>query len=187
MELKTVYFDSPGKDNTDETLRIAKQRAQELGIKTVIVATTGGDVAAKAVDFFAGMKVIAVSHYTGFKGPNTQELTPENRQKIESKGGIILTTAHAFTGIDGAMRKKFNMYLLGDVIANTLRIFGQGMKVVCEIALMAADAGLANVGEDVVVVAGTGRGADTAVVLSPVNTMDFFDLKVKEILCKPHF
>jgi len=187
MELKTVYFDSLGKENTDEVLRIARQRAGELGIKTVVVATTGGDVAAQAVDVFEGMKVVAVSHYTGFKGPNSQEMTEENRKKVESKGGIILTTAHAFTGIDGAMRKKFSMYLLGDVIANTLRIFGQGMKVVCEIAIMAADAGLVTVGEDVVVVAGTGRGADTAVVLSPVNSMDFFDLKVKEILCKPHF
>ena len=186
MELKTVYFDTPGKENTDEVLRIAKQRAEELGIKTIVVATTGGDTAAKAVDVFKGKKVVLVSHYTGFKGPNMQELTEENRKKIESGGGIILTTAHAFTGIDGAMRKKFNMYLLGDVIASTLRIFGQGMKVVCEVALMAADAGLANVGEDVIVIAGTGRGADTAVVLSPVNTMDFFDLKVQEILCKPH-
>jgi len=25
------------------------------------------------------------------------------------------------------------------------------------------------------------------VVLRPVNSSDFFDLKVKEILCKPHF
>jgi len=187
MELKAVYFDNPGKENTDEVLRIARQRAQELGIKTVVVATTVGDTAAMAVDVFESMKVVLVTHYTGFKEPNFQEVTEENRKKIESKGGIILTTAHAFTGIDGAMRKKFNMYLLGDVIANTLRIFGQGMKVVCECALMAADAGLVTVGEDVVVVAGTGRGADTAVVLSPVNTMDFFDLRVKEILCKPHF
>jgi hypothetical protein len=186
-ELKTVYFENPGKENTDEVLRIARQRADELGIKTVLVATTVGDTAAKAVDVFDGMKVILVTHFTGFREPDVQELTDENRKKIEGKGGIILTTAHAFTGIDGAMRKKFSMYLLGDVIANTLRIFGQGMKVVCEIALMAADAGLVRTDETVVVVAGTGRGADTAVVLSPVNSMDFFDLKVKEILCKPHF
>jgi len=79
------------------------------------------------------------------------------------------------------------MHLIGDVIANTLRIFGQGMKVVTEIALMAADAGLVRTDEDVIAIAGTGRGADTAVVLKPVNTEDFFDLRVKEILCKPHF
>jgi len=59
------------------------------------------------------------------------------------------------------------------------------MKVACEIALMAADAGLVRTDEDVISIAGTGRGADTAVVLRPVNTRNFFDLKVKEILCKP--
>ncbi len=187
VEAKIVYFENPGIDNTDETLRIAKARAQELGIGTIIVATTGGDTAAKCVDVFEGMKVIGVTHVTGMREPNVQELTDENRQKVESKGGIILTTGHAFTGIGGAMRKKFQMHLLGDVIANTLRIFGQGMKVVPEIALMAADAGLVRTDEDVMVIAGSGRGADTAVVLKPVNTSDFFDIKIREILCKPHF
>ena len=187
MEGKVVYFEQPGPENTEEVLRIVKARAEELGIKTVVVATTVGDTAVRATEVFEGMKVVVVTHYTGMREPNFQEVTGENRQKIESKGGIVLTTAHAFTGIGGAMRKKFSMYLLGDVIANTLRIFGQGMKVVCEIVLMAADAGLVRTDEDVIAIGGTGRGADMAVVLSPVNTMDFFDLKVKEILCKPHF
>jgi len=42
-------------------------------------------------------------------------------------------------------------------------------------------------GEDVICVAGTGHGADTALVLRAVNARNFFDLKVREILCKPHF
>jgi hypothetical protein len=32
MEGKITYFDKVGPDNTDETFRIAKQRAGELGI-----------------------------------------------------------------------------------------------------------------------------------------------------------
>ena len=64
---------------------------------------------------------------------------------------------------------------------------GQGMKVVIEITVMAADAGLVRTDEDIIAVGGSGRGADTAVVLRPVNSNDFFDLKVKEILCKPRF
>ena len=187
MEGKTVYFENPGVENTDETLRIARERARELGIKTVVVATTVGGTAVKAVGVFEGMKVIAVTHVTGMREPNAQEFTEENRKKVESKGGIVLTTTHAFTGIGGAMRRKFNMYLLGDVIANTLRVFGQGTKVVCEISLMAADAGLVRIGEDIIAIAGSGRGADTAVVLKPVNTNDFFDMRIREILCKPHF
>ncbi len=187
MEGKIVYFDNPGTENTEEVLRIAKARAGELGIRTIVVASTRGDTATRAVEVFEGVKVIAVSHATGFREPNLQRFTEENKRRVESKGGIVLTTAHAFTGIGGAMRKKFNMYLLGDIIANTLRIFSQGMKVVCEISLMAADAGLVRTDEDVIAIAGTGGGADTAVVLRPANSMDFFDLRIKEILCKPHF
>ncbi len=187
MELKTTYFESPGKENTEEVLRIVRQRAEELGIKTIVVASTGGDTAVKATEVLSGLKIIAVSHFTGMRGPNTQEFTEENRKIVESKGGVVLTTTHLFSGLSAAMRKKFNTYIIGDIVANTLRIFGQGMKVVCEIAVMAADAGLVRTDEDVIAIGGTGRGADTAVVLKPVNSGDFFDLKVKEILCKPHF
>jgi len=187
MEGKTVYFARPGPENTDEVLRIAKLRAEELGIKSILVASTVGDTAVMATEVFAGMRVVAVTHNTGFKGPNTQEFTGQNKQKVENSGGMVLTTTHAFSGVDRAMRKKYNMYLLGDIIANTLRIFGQGIKVACEISLMAADAGLVSTDEEVIAIGGTSRGADTALVLRPVNTEDFFDLRVKEILCKPHF
>jgi len=187
VEQKIVYFDKPGVDNMEETLRIAKTRADELGIKTIVVATTIGNTAARAVEVFKGMKVVAVTHSAGFRGPNTQELTEENRQKITKHGGVILTTTHLFSGVGAAMRKKFNTYLLGDIVANTLRILGQGMKVVVEISVMAADAGLVRTDEDCIVIAGTGRGADYAVVLKPVNSGDFFDLRVKEILCKPRY
>jgi len=162
MDLKTVYFDEPGSENTEAVLRIARQRADELGIKKVVVASTSGDTAVKAMDVFRGLKVIAVSHVTGFRAPNTQEFTEENRRIVESKGGVVVTAAHAFAGLSRALRHKHDMYLLGEMVADTLRIFGEGMKVACE-------------------------GADTAIVLASVNTHRLFDLKVKEILCKPHF
>ena len=187
MELKTVYFSNPGSEDTDEVLYIARQRAKELGIKTILVASTTGTTATKAVEVFRGIKVIAVSHATGSQTPNTQELTEENRRIVESKGGTVLTTTHAFAGVSRALRNKVNTVAIGDIIADVLRIFGPGMKVVCEIAMMAADSGLVRTDDDVISIAGTSRGADTAVVLTSVNSNRFFDLRVKEILCKPHF
>jgi len=187
MELKTTYFENAGKENTAEVLRIVKQRAEELGIKTIVVASTAGDTAVRATEVFSGLKIIVVSHVAGFLKPDTQELTEENRKVIESRGVVVLTTTHLFSGLSAAMRKKYNTYVIGDIVTNTLRIFGEGIKVVCEIAAMAADGGLVRTDEDIIAIGGTGRGADTAVVLRPVNSSDFFDLKVKEILCKPHF
>jgi hypothetical protein len=187
MEAKIVYFDEPGRKNTDEVLRLAKRRAEELGLKTILVASTTGDTALEAMEVFKGARIVVVSHFTGMKGPNIQEFTEENRQKLLSAGVPLLTATHTFSGLGRAMRKKFKMHLFEEAVANTLRLFGQGMKVVCEITLMAADAGLVRTDEDIIVIGGTSRGADTAVVLRPVNSEDFFDLKVKEILCKPLF
>ena len=51
--------------------------------------------------------------------------------------------------------------------------------------MMAADAGLVPEGEDIVTVAGTGRGADTVSVIRAAASKRFLDLKVLEILAKP--
>jgi len=187
METKTVYFDRPGSENTEEVFRIARQRAEELSIKTVVIASTRGETAVKAMEAFQGLRVICVTHSHGFREANTQTFTKENRRIVESKGGIILTATHIFAGVSRAVRNKFNTYIIGDIVASVLRVLGEGMKVVCEIAIMAADAGLVRTDEEVIAIAGTGKGADTAVVLTPVNSQNFFDLKVKEILCKPRF
>ena len=187
MESKIVYFENTGPENTDQTLRIAKRRADELGIKTVLIASTSGGAAVKAIEVLKGLRVIAVSHQAGFREPNTQEFTEENRKKLESEGGTVLTAAHAFAGISRAMKNKFSTFVIGDIIAQTLRNFGEGMKVTCELAMMAADGGLVRTDEDVISIAGTKGGADTAIVLKPVNSDSFFELKVREILCKPRF
>jgi hypothetical protein len=185
VQVVATYFEKPGKENTERALDLAKRRAEELGIKTILVASTRGETGAKACEAFRGYDVVVVTHSTGFKEPNYQELTAENRAAIEAAGGKILTCQHAFGGVARAVRKKLGTYELEEIIAYTLRLFGEGMKVAVEIALMAADAGLVRTDEPVIAIAGTGKGADTAVVLKPANVQAFFDLKILEILCKP--
>jgi hypothetical protein len=183
--IQSIYYSQPGPSNTAHTLGIARQRAEELGIRTVLVATTRGETGVQAAHQFEGYDVVVVTHSTGFREPNVQELTPENRAAIEAAGARILTCQHALGGISRAVRKKWGTYALDEVVAQTLRIFGQGMKVCVEMALMAADAGLVKVGEPCIAIAGTGLGADTAVVLVPANVQQFFELRVMEVLAKP--
>jgi hypothetical protein len=183
--VSTTYFDQPGQANTDRTLEIAKKRAEELGIEAILVASTQGTTGVKAAQLFADRKVVVVTHSTGFKEPNFQELREEHRAQIEAAGATILTCQHAFGGLNRAVRRKLGTYELDEIVAFVLRTFGQGMKVCVEITLMAADAGLVRVDEPCIAIAGTGRGADTAVVLTPANAQSFFDLKIHEILCKP--
>jgi len=178
-----VYFTNSGSENTEEVLRIANRRAKELNIKTVVVASNSGETAIKATEICEGIRVIAVSHVTGFREPNVQQFTEENKQKVESKGGALLTTGHAFSGLNA---RRSGGALPEDWIANTLRIFGAGTKVACEISVMAADAGLIRTDEDVIAIGGSHGGADTALLIKPANSMSPFELRVKEILCKPY-
>jgi hypothetical protein len=182
---ETVYFNQTGPENTERTLEIARARMVDLGLRTVVVASTEGATGARAADFFKGFNVIVVSHSTGFDAPNTQQMTPENRKVIEARGTRILTCGHAFGGVNRAVRKQFETVELDEIIAHTLRIFGQGVKVIAEMSLMAADAGLVRTDTPIMGIAGTGNGSDTAAIVLPTNAQTFFDLKFLEIVCWP--
>ncbi|MBI9049347.1 MAG: hypothetical protein JEZ00_08005 [Anaerolineaceae bacterium] len=185
LSQQTTIFSKPGRDNTDTVLNLVKQRAAELGIKNILIATTTGATGARAADELKGCNLIAVSHSAGFVNPNQQELLPEHVKTMQDKNVHLLTAQHAFGGVNRAIRKMLHTYEVDEIIAYTLRLFGQGMKVVVEIALMAADAGLVDVETPCICIGGTGRGADTAVVLLPSNAQTFFDLQIQEIICRP--
>jgi hypothetical protein len=183
-KLNVSYFERPGRNNTEATLKIALRRAEELDIGTVIVASSTGETGVRACEVFKGRKVVVVGSFTGFRRPNEQRFSPENRATVERSGGIVLTASHVFTGVSRAAYLKFGTAGVDEIVRGVLYMFGQGMKVCCEIALMAADAGAVRIDEEVISIGGTGRGADTAVVLQPVNLRDFFDLRIREVLCK---
>jgi len=182
---ETVYFEKPGPENTEETLKLAKKRAEEFGIRNIVVSSSTGETGVKASQIFEGYNVIVVSHVTGFRKPNFQEFLPKNRSIIENNGAKIITAAHAFGTLGRAVNKKFGTIQVDGIVSTVLRLFGQGVKVACEISCMAADAGLIGIDEETIAIGGTRTGVDTAVVLKPSNTHAFFDLTVKEIVCKP--
>lgn len=185
MEYQTVYFDKPGPENTYSALQVVKEWADRLDIHDIVIATTSGATGLKAANLLEKHRVLVVSHSAGFLKENEQELLLENKAKIEALGATILTCQHALGGVNRAVRFKFNTYELDELMANTLRILGQGLKVAVEIVLMAADAGLLQTDKDVIAIGGTDSGADTAVVIKPANTFRFFDLRIRGILCKP--
>jgi len=185
IEALTVYFEKPGPANTDETLRLAKTRADDLGIKTVVLASGSGATGATAAEIFNGFNLIVVAGAVGYREPNTHRMKAEHRSVIEGSGGKILFAGHAFGMMGRAVNRKFGAIQIDELIAHVLRVFCAGVKVGCEISCMAADAGLVQTGGECIAIGGTGRGADTAIVISPSNTHNFFDTRVLEIICKP--
>ena len=165
MPVGTVYFERPGPENTDKTLELALKRARELGIKHVVVASTTGETGVKAAEVMCreGLRVIVVTHQYGFRKPGENPAVEERLRRIRELGGEVLTATDLLTTVPkpfGGLQGGFPL----SVVAQTLRMFCEGMKVCVEITLMAADAGRIPVDKEVVAVAGTGRGADTAVI-----------------------
>lgn len=186
LETPVRFFRKAGPRNTREVLDAIARRAGELSITRVLIPTCSGETALNALDVLPpGFNIIAVTHVTGFKEPDHQELPPAVRKDLESKGVTVFTGQHAFGGVGRAVRNKMATYQVDEIMANTLRVFGHGTKVAVELALMAADAGLVRTDSDIISAGGSAKGIDTALVLRPANSFHFFDLKVREVICKP--
>lgn len=181
----TVLFDKQGPDCTHRTLELAYERAVMLGISDIIIATSNGDTIQQACEVMPDKQLIAVTHSTGFKQPFYQAIDEARMAEFHAKGVKVVTTTHVFGGVGRAVRKKLNTYQVDEIIAYTLRTFGQGVKVAAEITLMAADAGMLKSPAPIIAIGGSGKGADTAVILQPTHAQTMFELKFLEIICMP--
>jgi hypothetical protein len=179
VERRITYFEETGAANTEATLALVKDRAREAGIGRVVLASTRGDTARKASAAFADtdVKLVVVPHQYGF------------REEMEFDASLVAELEQAGHRVHWATMLFHTDGLYGTnaptALATMLRTFGQGMKVCLEILLMAADGGLVERGEKVIVVAGTGRGADTAILATASTSNRLKELRVHEILCKP--
>jgi hypothetical protein len=180
LEEKIVYFEEPGPANTETTLKLAAERARARGIKKAVLASTTGEtarLAAKILPKSGIKKMVVVPHQYGFMFSQRfpAELAAElTKQGHEVHFGTMLFHTDGLYGMSNPT-----------ILANMLRTFCQGMKVCVEILLMAVDGGKVETGEPVVVVAGSGRGSDTAVVALAAPSTRLAELHITEIICKP--
>ena len=179
MDEKIVYFETSGEENTPEVLRLVRERAQKRGITKIVLASTRGDTARAAADAFVGsdIRLVVIPHQFGFG--ERQRFPQELVSELEQKGhrvhfGTMLFHTEDLYGVRAPR-----------LMATLLRIFCQGIKVCVEIILMACDGGLIEHNEKVIAVAGTGAGADTAVVAASASSNRLPDLHIHEIICKP--
>lgn len=172
---------------TEDVLELVKNFSKEWGIKDIVIASTTGSTGVKAAEAFKeikGVNLVVVGHSTGFSKENEQEMREENRKRIEEAGGKAFIGPMIFHNINSAIKERegFSQH---DLVADTLRLFGQGTKVAFECVLIACDAGLIDSGKDVIGVAGTGRGADTALLIRSSNSKNLFDSRIREVITKP--
>lgn len=171
---------------TADVIRIAKDVCTDRNITDVIVASTRGGTGVAVAKAFQGLpvKVVVVAHSVGFRDPNSQEFLPDALAEIQAQGGTVVFSTMPFHTINDAVRAKMGSST-ATLIADTLRMLGQGTKVCVEIVAMACDAGLVPSEKAVVAIAGTGRGADTVLLIKSANSRRFFDLKILDVIAKP--
>ena len=183
-----LLFERPGTENTLPALKLALKAAMEQRLD-LVVATTGGGTVAQLADLaeqagYTG-KIVGVTHVYGFREKGVNTFPAEQMQAMRERGVTLVTAAHALSGGERGISRKFQGAYPVEIVAHALRMLGQGTKVCVEIAMMALDNGAIEYGKQVIVIAGTGRGADTVCRMTPDYTADLFGTRIHEILCKP--
>jgi len=178
-----VYFDELGKVNTEDTLRLAREKAKSRSINNVLIATHRGITAEKALEVFKDSDISLT-----FVGSTREWFSIETYAKVLEHGHKV-----AFANEYG--------HELPDVANLVFRRFCEGMRVAIRIMIVATDLNLIPTGELVISVAGTGffhfeekgGGADTAIIVTSCKGEDFFTKRsskpdrrnIHEIICKP--
>ena len=181
-----MYFEKAGAHNTDETLEIAFSQAVERKIDHVVIASTWGATAQKCLAYkkkYPHINIVIVTHNSGFKTPGVVEFDPELRKELKVAGIYVITGTMPTRTLGRAIKEKLG-FSQEDIACAAWRMFGQGTKVCVEIAAMACDWGLVPP-QDIISVSGTGKGADTAMVILANSSNKTFDMKIREYLAKP--
>ncbi|MCJ7572903.1 hypothetical protein MUO93_01400 [Candidatus Bathyarchaeota archaeon] len=185
----TFYFDAHGEVNTDKTIELARARAEELGLRHIVVASETGLSALKAVEAIPGLGLIVVSSAAGTKVegsligdlnigiPDEQTLEELTRKGVKVfRGTDPFWNLCAHTPVTDTCKLGMMFY----------KVFCGGLHVCLTGVLEATDAGHLKEGEEVVAMAGSFVGLDTAIVARAANSVNFFrSLEVREIICKP--
>jgi uncharacterized protein len=162
MKRTIEYFEERGPANTERTLELAYEYARQAGIKSVVMASTRGYTAGKALEICSGLNLIAV-------GIERDRFPAEEIERFQQAGSVIFG-------------REIESEYPSDM-QTAFRRFGQGTKVAVQVAVLAVQAGLVDEGETVIGIGGSSQGADTALVIQA--SWGYPDVHVSEILCKP--
>ncbi|MDE2517840.1 MAG: hypothetical protein O0X93_07630 [Methanocorpusculum sp.] len=188
---KTItYFDSPGPVNTADCAALAVERATELGLTTIVAASSGGATAREFAKAVAGtdIRLVIVTHAVGFSSPGVWEFDAVLADELRAAGHTVVCGTHALSGLERALSRspRVGGGSRTEAVAEAFRrTIAVGLKVAVECVLIAADQGAVDVTDEVVAVGGTEEGADTVLVIRPAHTASFFDLQVREVVAMP--
>ena len=178
-------FAEAGPNNTEATVALAIEAARERRLTHLVVASNTGATARMFLPHRDEFQLVVVTHAIGFAGPGQDEMTAAVRAELAEAGCCLVTATHLLSGAERGLSRKFGGVYPVEIMAHTLRMFGQGVKVGVETSVMALDAGAIPYGRDMMAVAGTTGGADTAIILRPAHAQAILETHISEIICHP--
>jgi len=196
---RILYFQKPGPHNTDNVIRAVKERAKEDNVKYVVVASISGQTALRVAEELKKLGILVVC-VSGFPGWGTQHgieypfVKKKTRERLEKLNvPIVDKMPSTLSGdtIDYGLA-RYGYMPVSWVVAETLEaVGGYGLKTAVEVALMATDSGTVPPAVNVISIAGSDKGADTAIVARTAYSSSMFSrdsaqrFQVLEIIAMP--
>jgi hypothetical protein len=196
MERRVFFFDGSGPQNTRHVLLAVRDRLKQGDIAKVLVASESGRLALEVKDAFPDNTVICVTYdkYTRSKHNKPRLM----KKELEKRGATVVNSIREPISRQLAFRNwwvKKTVKMSGeeaDLFWMTLIcVGGHGFRTAVESVFMAVEAGTVDIGERVVSMAGTGWGADSAIVMKGSRFEDAVGehpekrVKIEEILAMP--
>lgn len=170
---------------TEHTIEIALEAAREYNVHHIVFASKYGDSAERILNLEDNeIHFVCVRTAFGTYKNGENAMRDDIVERIKHSDIDLITGTHVLSGAERGLSKRFNGVYPVEIIANTLRMFGQGVKVCVEISSMALDSGVIPFGEAVIALAGTGRGLDTAILVTPSYTANILETKIHNIIIK---
>ena len=192
-----LYFRYRGEINTDIIIRAAVERSVDKNIDSIVVASETGRSALRALkiikEYNVRKKVVVVTHYPsrtwGPKGDIPIGITGEIRRVLVDEGAVVIQGTRPLVGFERSISGGWEAPTPNTYIDSVLGgIFGQGIKIAIEVAVMATDAGCLSRGEEVVSLGGTYKGLDSAIIAKTCYSHEFLrEFEVLEIIGKPYY
>jgi hypothetical protein len=189
-----------GPENTGEVIDAILERLQEKDINTIVAGSSTGETAIKIAqrvqEAQPPVRVIAVCDppWAIGKVPKAGRISPDNKARLTALGADVVDTV-PYASRAYSTGSSNNVYEALDLLVVAFDAFrmvgGNGLKVAIEVALMATNGGAIPPGQEVIAVAGTGNGLDTAIVMKTAYSIDIFSSdptdrpEVREILAMP--
>ena len=86
---------------------MAKERFIELNLKHVVLFSSFGDTAVKALKYFIIEELCVVSSRYGYRKAGMRSLSEKNLEILKNSGVKIVFQTHIFSGIDATVNKLY--------------------------------------------------------------------------------